>query len=414
VLDEVTGYEQHLLFGLQGSTELTAAQLAAIFGTTRLAPWGSLQGTLCWSDANAPSTNIVQIATSDDFGDEIVTQVDVTLTGPAVSPAQLSVSPASITFKPSTLPIFQTPLSVTVNLSDKTQPWTATVFPANRTTTWLQLSQYSGAGPATITLQANGAGFEPGVYRATIVIQSPNSVPQWVAAPVMFVNSGTAGGPAVSSVGNAISFTPAVSPGSIMAIYGTQLASSTQSAASLPLGYSMTGVSATVNGWPAPLFYVSPTQLNVLLRYEAGSGPAVLGINNNGQIGGFEFQISPSGPGILGVGGSLYPSSSAPAGSFVTMYVTGLGDINQTLASGLPVATGTPAAGLPRPLLPVNVTVGGLPAFIQFAGVSQGIVGLEQVNFVVPSGVAPGVQPVVITSGGAPSSPVNLAVTERP
>jgi uncharacterized protein (TIGR03437 family) len=409
-LDEITGYELHVIGLLKGSVDLSNT-IASVFGTTRLAPWGSLQGTICWNPATTPSSDLLELILEDDFGDQIAQEVNVNFASASSAGGQLSASPASVALKPSTLPIFQNPATMSISLSDKTQTWTATVFPANRTTTWLKLSQYAGTGSETLTLLASGAGFEPGVYRATVVLQSPNSVPQYIAVPVLFVNSSSPGGPAVSSVGNAMSFTPQSSPGMIMAVYGAELAGTTQAATNLPLGSSLAGVRATVNGYPAPLFYVSPSQLNIQVPYEVGSGPAVLGIDNNGQIGGFQFQISPAAPGIFTSDGSIYPTATAKQGAFATMYVTGTGELNLPLPSGVPVAAGTSASSLPLPLLPLAVTVGGLPALIQFAGTSAGIVGLTQVNFVVPATVAAGVQPVVVTVGGAASQAANLMVT---
>jgi len=409
-LDEITGYQLHVVGLLKGSEDISST-IPSLFGTTRLAPWGSIQGTLCWSGVSAPATDLVEVLLLDDFGDQIFQEVSVSFAGPSNSAAALSTTPASVSLKPSTVPIFQGSTTLSVNLTDKTQPWTAMVFPANRTTSWLQLSQYAGTGPASLTLTANGTGFEPGVYRASIVIQSPNTLPQWIAVPVMFVNSPTPGGPSVTSVSNAISFTPGVSPGTIVAVYGSQLSGVTQAAATLPLGFSISGTTATVNGWPAPLFYVSPTQLNIQLPYEVGAGPAVLGVNNNGQIGGFQFAISPASPGIFSVNGSIYPNSTAKQGAYATLYATGTGEISQAFASGVPVPAGTPVSALPLPLLPLNVTVGGTPALIQFAGMTPGIVGLTQVNFVVPPTTPAGVQPVVVTSGGIASAPANLTVT---
>ena len=80
-------------------------------------------------------------------------------------------------------------------------------------------------------------------------------------------------GPVVASVGNAISFTPQVSPGSLMAIYGTNLGYPLlPNLPGLPLTASQALVSVTVNGWPAPIFYASPTQINVQVPYEAERG----------------------------------------------------------------------------------------------------------------------------------------------
>jgi uncharacterized protein (TIGR03437 family) len=266
-------------------------------------------------------------------------------------------------------------------------------------------------GPATVTIQAKASGFEPGAYRATILIQSPDTVPQWVAIPVMWVN-GAVGGPTIRAVGNALSFTPGASPGELIAIYGSQLANTNATAASLPLSLSMSGVSATVNGWPAPLLYVSPSQINLQVPYEAGAGPAVLGINNNGQIGGFQFSITPTAPGILtDTSGLILGTPSVQAGKYATLYVTGTGDVSPALGSGLSVPGSTAIANLPKPLLPLTVTIGGIPVLVQFAGTPPGVVGLTQINVRVPPTTAAGPQQVVVTSNGVSGAPATLNVT---
>jgi uncharacterized protein (TIGR03437 family) len=169
-------------------------------------------------------------------------------------------------------------------------------------------------------------------------------------------------------------------------------------------------VSATVNGWPAPILYVSPTQINIQVPYEAGAGPAVLGINNNGQVGGYIFQVAPSAPGILTVNGAISPTAAAKAGTYATMYVTGIGDVTEGLPTGIAIPTGTAIASLPLPMLPLSVTVGGTQALVQFAGLTPAVVGLAQVNFIVPPSVATGTQPVVVTVNGVSSAPANITV----
>jgi uncharacterized protein (TIGR03437 family) len=67
---------------------------------------------------------------------------------------------------------------------------------------------------------------------------------------------------------------------------------------------------------------------------------------------------------------------------------------------------------LPKPQLPVTVTVGGVPATIPFIGIVSGLVGVTQINFTIPNGVPTGVQPVVVTVGTAASPPANINVTQ--
>jgi uncharacterized protein (TIGR03437 family) len=57
------------------------------------------------------------------------------------------------------------------------------------------------------------------------------------------------------------------------------------------------------------------------------------------------------------------------------------------------------------------VTIGGLPAFVSFAGLAPGFIGLYQVNVQVPQGVAAGdAVPVVLSIGATASNPVTIAV----
>ena len=71
--------------------------------------------------------------------------------------------------------------------------------------------------------------------------------------------------PQISAGGivNAGSYAQPISPQSIAAIFGTNLAATTTSAPSLPLPTTLGGTSVTVNGIKVPLFYVSPNQINI-------------------------------------------------------------------------------------------------------------------------------------------------------
>jgi len=136
-----------------------------------------------------------------------------------------------------------------------------------------------------------------------------------------------------------------------------------------------------------------------------------LGVNNQGLISGIQFQISPSAPGIVTDGsGNVNPTPTAPAGSIGVLYVTGDGVVTPALRDGFSPVSGTALSSLPHSVLPFSVTVGGVPAFLEFVGITPGIVGLTQVNFTVPGSVPAGVQPVVVTVNGVPSPPVNITV----
>jgi len=413
-IDETGGYPNEIESMSAGGVGLTFQQFLSSFGTVRMNAWAGLMGTICFSGITPPATDVITVSTYDGTHN-----VAVSFAGPPANPVSVSTAPANISLiLPPDPP--QSPGSVTAKLdivlSDKTQPWTASIFPTNRTASWLTLSQYSGVGPTTITVSASHRDLEPGAYRAEIVIQSPNAVPQSVTVPVMAVLRGIASTAKIAGVANAASFQPTASPGMILSVFGTNLANITQTMATNPLPYSASGVSATVNGIAAPLIYISQAQINLQVPYEAGAGPAVLGIDNNGQIAGFQFQITPSAPGIFAdSNGNLAPNATVPQGSALALYMTGVGEVqNWLIATGEAPPTGYPLAYLPLPGLPLSITVGGVPAFIQYAAISPGLIGTLQVNFSVPASVPAGTQSVVVTVGGVSSPPVKITVLPAP
>jgi uncharacterized protein (TIGR03437 family) len=400
-LDDQGGYGVYLIRALTSGAVDFSSQIASIFGTTRLDAFGGLQGTLCYSNVTPPATDSIYLQLSNGAYQNI----SVSFAAPPANPGTLSATPATINFP--TVKGSIASVNLAVNLSDKTQSWSASVYPANRTTSWLTASQLSGTGSGTITLTPNPAGFEPGVYRATVVIQSQNAVPQYINVPVMFTLGGSTG-TTITAVANTASYKTSVSPGMLLGVFGTGLANSTATASGNPLAFSLAGVSATVNGLAAPVTYASPTFLIIQVPYEAGAGPAVLGINNNGQIAGFAFQMSPSSPGVFAdANGNVLPTSTVKQGTALALYVTGAGDVSPAIKTAYAPSSSN---NTPVPLLPLSVTVGGVPAFLEFVGITPGLIGVTQVNILVPSTVPLGNQPIVVTIGGNASAPVNVVV----
>lgn len=211
---------------------------------------------------------------------------------------------------------------------------------------------------------------------------------------------------------NAASGGTAYAPGMALSVYGIEFAESVQQASSLPLPTALGGFSATVNGVSAPLYYVSAGQVNLQIPYETQPGTATLVLANSSQSVTHTFPVVAAAPGIFNVGDTLIPDASARRGQIISMYITGDGQVTPSLATGATPASSTPLTQLPKPRLPVTITVGGVEAVIQFIGIPSGLAGVTQVNFEIPAGAPLGVQSVVVTVGGAPSAPAKLTVTQ--
>jgi uncharacterized protein (TIGR03437 family) len=397
LIQEQRGFAVQLTKLLAGPADWTS-RIQQLFGTTHLAPLGVLQAQVCRPGPNAPPPTSFEIDGFDQAGGPVTATVQTTYTGPASTPSNLSI--------PHT-PIVLTTASPT-SLVTLTSPTTfaASVVPANRSTAWLKISQTANQ----ISLTASPAGLTQGVYNATLVLQASNAVPQFQEVPVVFLIGNTSG-ISISGVANGASFQQAFAPGAILSAFGTQLGPNSQSALSLPLPLSLLGVSATVNGVPAPLYYVSPTQLNIQIPYETGSGPAILGVNNNGSVVLFPFSVAPSASGIFAdANHALVPVSTAKRGDTLLAFITGEGEVSPPLSTGATPYSATPIVLLPQPAMPLSVTVGGVAAPIAFVGIPSGLAGVTQVNFIVPNGVPPGPQALVITVGGTPSAAATILV----
>jgi uncharacterized protein (TIGR03437 family) len=252
---------------------------------------------------------------------------------------------------------------------------------------------------------------------APVEIQARGAVAANAAAPAL--NSG--------GTVNGASFAPAapLAPGSIISVFGANLASSPDRASSLPLPKTLAGASLQVGGLDVPLFYSSGGQINAQLPFE-------LALNTRPQliVKGASFVTVPetitvatARPGVFtatqdGKGQGVIMDTAdrlvdaanpAKAGDIVVVYCAGLGATNPAVRAG--EAAPTPPSPLARVVTPVSVTIGGQPAAVQYAGLTPGSVGLYQVNVQIPSGVTPGSSvPLVISQDGVPSNTVTLAL----
>ena len=223
--------------------------------------------------------------------------------------------------------------------------------------------------------------------------------------------SASAQTPQLTSAGivNAGSYAQPISPGSIVSIFGINLAITETTAKSLPLPTNLAGTSVTFDGVKAPLFYVSPGQINlqapsslqtsyagnytsstVMVTTPSGSsvavqvpvyltGPAVFTVDSSGCGRAAALNVAADGRVSLNS-----PSNSAAPGDYISVYGTGLGlTVNQP-ADGFPTGADSIRFG-------AGVWVDGspLPAST-YAGLAPGLVGVDQVNFRIPLGVREG------------------------
>jgi len=212
-----------------------------------------------------------------------------------------------------------------------------------------------------------------------------------------------------------------LAPGSIFSIFGSNLSREQEKAEKLPLPASLAGTSVTVNGLPAPLFYVSPGQINAQIPFETVPGPASVTVTvGDVSTAPESFIIAPAAPAIFVYGENHAvaqnqdwslnsPQVPASPGSIVMVYMTGQGAVDP------PVETGAAAPEKPlfRATEPYSATIGGEPATVRYLGLTPNLVGVSQANIQIPplQGRTSGEYPLEVTIGGRRSNLAMLSIS---
>jgi uncharacterized protein (TIGR03437 family) len=264
------------------------------------------------------------------------------------------------------------------------------------------------AATTTVTL----TGLQAPLLPATITISGSSTTNP---TPPPFIAAG--------GVVNGASFAAGadVAPGGIVSVFGSNLGPASGSQAGFPLPTNLGGITLTIGGINAPLFYSGSGQVNAQLPFEipANSQTQVVARAISGSTESDAVPepvtISAAHPGIFTTNGTLgailnvsyqLVSASNPAnpGDVIQIYCTGLGATNPPSITGQAAVSGVA-------VIEPAVTVGGLAAGLQYAGVAPGFVGLYQVNVAIPSSVTPGsAVPVVITQNGIASNTATIVV----
>ena len=289
----------------------------------------------------------------------------------------------------------------------------------------------ASAGPVLIHVAANAANGNGGrsgdlTYTTSLTVQ-----PQ---------GAGPSGAPAVNQNGivNNASFTSGaepLAPGSIAALFGTNLTDGTSCVAPTcfpgveanRLRTTMAGAQVTINGRAVPIFYAVPTQLGVQIPTDLTGTSATVQVTVSGQastsrtisLDAFRpgiFTVTQDGKGAGAIThatrtGEPLVTAQDPArpNEVLTIYATGLGQVTPSLEMG--VIPGSTGQGPYRTVTTATVTIDGLPATVEFSGMATCCVGLNQVNVRVPSNARSGsAMPLVLTIGGKQSNSVTIAI----
>jgi len=333
-------------------------------------------------------------------------------------------------------PVFSTKLPLRVSIRDDNGEWKTVPATAQQDSSLIGYWQVRFVMPD---------GFVQGLHDVYLSAGA-------IDGPIAQLPAGGAILAAVVNAGSNVKGAP-VAPGSLVAIYGTELTPSDQSAL-LPATTLPGGGQVRIGGVPAPLTDVSATfgQAHIVVPWEVAptDGIDVVIENSFGISRPYRVRIAETAVGIFrlsdpsnpdranaaaliqGTAWAAIPPSmanalklpqncragfdkSAPcaqpasAGDILQVYATGLGKVAPTLATGR-IA---PADGsvLHRSLSIPQVTIGGVPADVLFAGMAPGFAGLYQIDVVVPKGVAAGDDvPLVITMPAGDRDSATIAV----
>jgi len=224
----------------------------------------------------------------------------------------------------------------------------------------------------------------------------------------------------VNSAVNGASFQGGIASGAWVSIFGSGFATGSRGWAGPDfkgnlLPTSLDGVSATINSQPAYVGYISPGQINVLAPDDDSIGTVTVQVTTpQGQSYSGTATKQKAAPALFTFGGAgtayaaaLHADGSlvakpalqgrpAAPGEVISLYGTGFGATSPATPSATLVSQPAPLA------LPVTVTIGGVAAEVQYAGVT--LAGLVQVNVKVPPNATSGDQPVLASIGGFQSA----------
>lgn len=216
----------------------------------------------------------------------------------------------------------------------------------------------------------------------------------------------------------------AVAAGSWATAFGAFAGVANTQATAVPLPTTLGGVTVTVDGIEAPLYFVAATQVNFLIPGAATAGLKDVSIRTAGATLTGKVRVVTTGPGLFTKDNSISPPRGAvlnqdsaentegtPArrGQVVQLFGTGPGAVSAAVADG----ANAPATTLVNTRSTPQVFIGGVSANVQFSGLAPNLIGLWQINAFVPEQpFVAGRVPVRVYMDGVDSNEVSIFVAQ--
>ncbi|MBI1761692.1 MAG: hypothetical protein HYR56_09685 [Acidobacteria bacterium] len=307
---------------------------------------------------------------------------------------------------------------------------------ADATNTFTQdgsfLQPYQGLPTAvSATPQGGSLWIQPGVYAGASTLTKPMTLRAPLGGVTLTRRLGLAGD-TLATV-SAASYNGEQAAESMAAAFGENLANGTASATTLPLPTTLAGTTVKVTDAAgternAPLFFVSPGQINYLLPAGTGAGIASIAVVKGGAIvATATLPVTSVAPGLFSANASgagvaaavvlrvrangaqvieLLSRFDQPTGRFVSLPI----DLGPEGEQVFLVLFGTGLRGRSAPEA-VTAAIGEEDAEVLFAGAVAGLAGLDQANVRLPRSLAgKGEVSVVLTADNRSTNAVTVNI----
>ena len=333
--------------------------------------------------------------------------------------------------------------TIQITSSSGNVPFVVSVVPASSGggpyPVFLSATPSSGTTPATLTLSVLPTVLSWGYGGAGNYVAVSSSGSCSESSPclsvVVSILLNLPPPPSVKSILNASSLQSSIAPGTIVTIFGDHIGpripafGQTYPVFGNPIQYFYPGLignsKVSFSGHAAPILFANANQINAIVPYEVAGQSSVDVVVSHSLVAGPAltvplldtspgvFTVTQNGAGqgaILNQNGTLNSTENpAPAGSIVQIYASGAGLWTPNVATGLQLS---PSPPFPVPAAPVSVTIGGQSAQLTYSGAAPGLIsGMLQVNAIVPAGLSPGPQSVLLKVGRNSNSQQPVTIT---